>query len=238
MAQPTFRAVGTLVATTTTTLSLVAPTVAKGDCLVAIVATNDNTAPSGIDARWVSIVADNDTAALRTNIYVLPNAALTDSGATFNFTIAGTTVGAGFIASYSNCSSAQPVQKSSSPNASSATITFAAYTQSATKSLILGLASYLLTGGTNQSLTGAGVTFTNRSAQSTATGSGMSLYLYDATGLGAGTSLAAGSIASGLSAAVNEGAIVELIGTQDSSSGQPSGGVVYGALDRTVRIAG
>jgi hypothetical protein len=121
-------AAGTGVATTTTSLSLVAPTVIDGDIMLTFITTNDNNVVVP-PATWALIRADNNTSAMRTSCY-WKRAAASDSGATFVFTVAGTTVSFGVIDAWRGAlRGGKPIGNTTvSANASSDTVTYATLT--------------------------------------------------------------------------------------------------------------
>lgn len=234
MSKPFHNASGTLAATTTTTLSVVAPTISVGDLLIANLMTNDNTAISGQDGRWLAIAAaTNNTAAMRYTTFYLPNALSTDSGATFNFTIAGTTAGFGVISAYSNAALKQPAGSSISSNASSATVTWATLADTHADSIMVAMFGYLLNGATDGGISAGAGTFVNRYFQTSATGVTASMGLYDASNIGAGQLTGSRTMATGAVAAVNSGVMFEIVGNPNMAGGNLGGSVLYPAVDRS-----
>ncbi len=199
----TFVANGTAVSTVTTTLSLVAPALVGGDMLIASVVTADNTAISGQDARWQTVVAVNNTTAQRTTVFWLP-ALVGDSAATFNFTIAGTTEGFGRLTAYRG---ARAVGNStSSANASSATVTWATMTPQQGDSPILAVAAIGIQTGSNGGISAGTPTF---ALEYYSAGTGEALALYDAL-VPAGSATGARTM-NNTAAAISTGVFFELI---------------------------
>lgn len=212
-----FQSTGTAVATVTTTLALVAPALQAGDIMVAIVATNDNTAPTGFNARWNTLYSATNTAALMFNVYWM-KAGSSDSGATFNFTVAGTTVAFGSISAYRGYTGLGA--SSSSVNASSATVTWATMTNQVADSLIVAVFGYAANGATDGGISAGTPTFTNRAFSNTATGNTEAIGLYDGQDLVIGAT-GSRTMVTGAAAAVNTGVMFEL---QNSSSSGKAGG--------------
>ncbi len=224
----TFVANGTAVSTVTTTLSLVAPALVGGDMLIASIVTADNTAISGQDARWQTIVAVNNTTAQRTTVFWLP-ALVGDSAATFNFTIAGTTEGFGRLTAYRG---ARAVGNStSSANASSATVTWATMTPQQRDSPILAVAAIGIQTGSNGGISAGTPSF---ALEYYSAGTGEALALYDALAP-AGSATGARTM-NNTSAAINTGVFFELIPTILSVGSGGGGGFApsrgHGSVDR------
>lgn len=235
MGRPVFKAAGSGVATTTTTLALVAPAMSAGDCMVAVICSSNNVASSGMDARWVSCVGVNNTAALRTEVYVMPNVLAADSGGTFNFTVNGTTLSFGVIVAYSSCATFQSATNdSNSANASSATVTWANYVQSSVIGLVLAIFTYDKNGVVDNGISAGTPTFTNRFLGNTAVGGTAAIGVYDGF-TGAGQPTGARTLATGAVAAVNDGVFLELVGTMDGMGHATNDNITYPAIIRTQR---
>ena len=211
-----FVANGAAVTTVTTTLSLVAPALLGGDLLIASIVTADNTAISGQDARWQSIVALNNTAAQRTTIFWML-AATGDTGATFNFTIAGTTEGMGRLTAYRGARAVGA--SSSSANASSATVTWATMTPNQRDSVIIAVAAIGIQSGSNGGISAGTPTF---ALEYYSAGTGEALALYDAL-VPAGSATGARTM-NNTQAAINTGVFFELIPVPSGVGSGGSGG--------------
>jgi hypothetical protein len=199
----TFVASGSAVNTTTTTLTLVAPTLVGGDLLIANIVTHDNTAISGQNARWQSVFAGNNTAAQRHTIFWLP-ALVGDSGASFNFTVAGTTAALGQLTAYRGARAVG--NSSSSANASSATVTWATMTPFQSDGVILATAAIGIQTGSNGGISAGTPTFANEYYSA---GTTDVIALYDAL-TPAGSATGARTM-NNTQAAVNTGVFFELI---------------------------
>jgi hypothetical protein len=199
----TFVANGSAVNTTTTTLTLVAPTLVGGDILIAVIVTHDNTAISGQDARWQTLYAANNTAAQRFTIFWMP-ALVSDSGASFNFTVAGTTAALGRLTAYRGARAVG--NSSSSANASSATVTWATMTPVQSDGVILAAAGIGIQTGSNGGISAGTPTFTNEYYSA---GTTDAIALYDAL-TPAGSATGARTM-NNTQAAVNTGVFFELI---------------------------
>ena len=86
-----FQAAGSDLATLTTTLALVAPAGVAGDIFIASIVSNNNTAAIPPTANWATIQSFANTAAMQHDVFLL-RAGDGNGGATFNFTVAGTTL--------------------------------------------------------------------------------------------------------------------------------------------------
>ena len=205
-----FSAVGTAVATTTTNLALVAPTIVPGDILFAFIVSNNNTAvvaPNGF-----TLVADTtNTAAMRTYLG-WKRAGIDNSAATFNFTVAGTTLSYGVLATYRGVRDDGSAigASSSSANGSSDNVTYATALP-LHAGLMVAFGAYNLSATTAGAFSGTIPTFTNRLDTETATGNTASLFIHDGqatTGVATGSrTLATASTVD----AINHGYMVELI---------------------------
>ena len=202
------QAEGSAVNTVTTTLSLVAPAAIDDDIfLVNIVSGNNGVIvlPQG----WTRIRAFNNTADMRQETAWF-RAGSGDSGATFAFTVPGTTPSFGIITSYrGTVPYGSPVGSSSqSANASSDTVTYATISPRDKFSLIVALGAYNLGATTAGDLSGTLPTFTNRVDAEAATGS---LFVYDGLSLnGVATGERTHDTTSTVDA-VNTGVLLELL---------------------------
>jgi hypothetical protein len=212
----TFVANGSAVNTTTTTLTLVAPTLVGGDTLIAVIVTHDNTAISGQDARWQTVYAANNTAAQRFTIFAM-QALVGDSGASFNFTVAGTTAALGRLTAYRGARAVGT--SSSSANASSATVTWATMTPNQKDSVILAAAGIGIQTGSNGGISAGTPTFTNEYYSA---GTTDAIALYDAL-TPAGSATGARTM-NNTQAAVNTGVFFELIPIPPTTGSGGSGG--------------
>lgn len=220
----TFAAVGSGVATTTTTLSIVAPACINNDVLFALIVSNNNIAVTPPTGDWTLIRETANTAAMQTYLAykrVGDNA----SGATFAFTVGGTTVSFGVIVAYRGCMlGGSPIGTStSSANISADNVTYATLTPTGTNRLIVAFGAYNLGATTAGAFSGTDPTFTVRADLETATGNTASLFIHDGPSL---TNIATGSRTLATAStvdAINHGYLVELIDAQlPSGNGGPS----------------
>ena len=223
-------AAGTAVATTTTTLALVAPTVVTQDILFALIVSKNNTAvvaPFGF-----RLIADTaNTAAMQTYLgWKL--AGTDDSGATFNFTVAGTTVSFGVLVAYRGGRSEElPIGvSSSSANALSDNVTYATVQPGLGLSHLVAFGAYSLNATTAGAFSGTNPTFTSRVDVETATGTTASLFVNDGPSIsGAATGSRTLATAS-TTDAVNHGYMVEVIPYVERTG--TVSGPLYPALNR------
>src|SRR6266850_858981 len=178
-----FVAAGSPVATVTTTLALVAPVVIKNDVLFALIISNNNTAVVA-PGDWTLVSDTTNTAAMRTYLGYrrIGDAA---SGATFNFTVAGTTLSYGVLVAYRGCTLSGAIIGgfSSSANAVSDNVTYADLLPNGTNRTIVAFGAYNLNATTAGAFSGTDPTFTNRVDVETATGNTASLFVHDGPSL-------------------------------------------------------
>ena len=226
---------GNALATTTTTLGLVAPTVLYADIMLAIIHTNDNTAVSGAGAGWNLIRADDNTAAQRGSLY-WKRAAAGDSGSTNNFTVAGTTVAYGVITAWRGCvQDRNPIGNTTvSANASADAITYATLTPLTTAGAIVAIGLYADDLTTAGGITGTDPTFASIVDVETTTGNDASIMV----DWGVFTGIATGArsqTTTSTADAVNIGYLVELI-AHVPAGGVRSTQVTYPKIARTSRF--
>jgi hypothetical protein len=215
-----FVANGSAVNTTTTTLTLVAPTLVGGDILIANIVTHDNTAITGQNARWQSIYSANNTSAQRHTLFWLP-ALVGDSGGSFAFTVAGTTAALGRLTAYRGARAVGA--SSSSANASSATVTWATLTPTQKDSVIIAAAAIGIQTGSDGGISAGTPTFTNEYYSA---GTTDAIALYDAL-TPQGTATGARTM-NNTQAAVNTGVFFELIPAILGGGSGGSGTGAYG----------
>jgi hypothetical protein len=220
---------GTEVATTTTSLDLVAPTVLGDDIMLAHIMTNDNVAVVA-PAAWALIRADNNTTGLRTSLF-WKRASGSDSGSTNSFTIAGTTLGYGVITAWRGAArSGSPIgQTSFSANAVSDTVTYATLTPQRAHGVVIASGFYLDDATTAGAISGTNPTFANIVDVETLTGSGGSLFVY----WGAAPGIATGARSHATTSttdAISSGVLLELLTQNDSGGGA---GNFYPSVTRT-----
>jgi len=201
---------GAAVNTVTTTLSLIAPTLVANDFLIASIVTHDNTAITGQDSRWIQIYSANNTTAQRYTVFYM-FAALADSGATFNFTIAGTTAGLGQLSAYRGVAALGTA--TSSANASSATVTWATTSPTNAGGVLIATAGIGIQTGSNGGMSAGTPTFTNRYYSA---GTTDAIALYDAPPYGIAADGA--RTMNNTQAAVSTGVIFELVPTTFNAS--------------------
>ena len=228
-----FQAAGTAVVTTTTTLALVAPTSSAGDIFLANITSNNNTAIT-LPQGWKKILEFTNTAdQQQTTAWY--RASDSDSGATFNFTVGGTTISFGVLTSFRNAVNfGNPIGTSSqSANALSDTVTYATITPRDKFSLIVALGTYNLNATTAGALSGTNPTFTNRVDAETATGNTASLFVYDGlSNDGSDTGSRTHSTTSTVDA-INTGVLVELLDFPPGGYAGGSSPVNYPRRDRS-----
>ena len=214
MLTPNFIAVGTDVATTTTTLALVAPTCQVGDAIFAIIVSKNNTALT-VPTDWTIIQDVSNTAAMRTAI-AWKKIGSADSGATFNFTVAGTTVSYGCLVVFRNVQ--QVGASSASANALADNVTYATITPDP-NSVVVGFGSYSLNATTLGAMTGTDPTFANILDVETASGTTASLFASWGPSLDGAATGARTQPSNSTTDAVNQGFFVELRPMDDVGGG-------------------
>ena len=222
---------GSALDSVTTTLALIAPTVAENDIMIACIYTNDNTA-SISTADWAQIRQDNNTATMRGSLF-WKRAGSGDSGSTNNFTIAGTTVGFGVICAWRGVArDGNPIGNvTASINASSATVTFATLTPSRAHGAVVAIGLYANDLSSAGAIAGTDPTFANVVDAETPTGNDASIFVYWAVATGIATG--ARSFATGAVASVNIGYLVELLAQNDHVGSSGSDGAInYPRLNR------
>ena len=234
MALAAFQAVGSDVASVTTTLALVAPTTANDDVILALICSGDNVAPT-LPAGFTLVQGFNNTIAQRQTV-AWKRAAVGDSAATFNFTVAGTTTTYGVLITYRGALVVgSPIGTSSnSPNLLSDNITFASLTPFPT-SLVVALGVYGLSG------CAAGVmspntdpVFTSRLQTNTATGTTAALYIQDGPTDGAATGALNLPTTSTVDA-INSGVLLEILAGTDPDA-DASGGASAPKYPAIIRV--
>jgi hypothetical protein len=224
MIVPSFVSAGTGVATLTTTLALVAPTCQIGDYLFALIVSNNNTALVLPSSSWTTIQDVSNTAAMRTAVaYKVVGSG--DSGATFNFTVNGTTLSFGVLVAYRG--SALIGTSSSSANISADAVTYATITTNP-NALVVAFGAYNLNATTAGAMSGTDPTFTNRVDIETATGNTASLFVYDGSSSGAAVGSRTHATTSTVDA-INHGFLVELRPSNDAQ-GMGSGSRGFGGI--------
>lgn len=213
----TYQASGTGVATTTTTLALVAPTIVGNDVIFSQIISNNNTAVVA-PAGWNLISDTTNTAAMRSYLG-WKRASDADSGATFNFTVAGTTLSFGVLTAYRGVvlQGNPHMGSSSSANISSDNVTYATLIPGsdsrpvAIPSFFVAFGYYNLNATTAGAFSGTDPTFTMRNDIETATGNTASLFTHDGPSL---TQIATGSrtlVSASTVDAINHGYMIDLI---------------------------
>jgi hypothetical protein len=194
-----------------------------GDLLIAVINTHDNTAVSGQNARWQTLYAANNTAAQRFTIFWML-ALVGDSGASFNFTVAGTTAALGQLTAYRGARAVG--NSSSSANASSATVTWATMTPVQADGVILAAAGIGIQTGSNGGISAGTPTF---ALEYYSAGTTDAIALYDAL-IPAGSATGARTM-NNTQAAVNTGVFFELIPVPSGVGSGGSGG--FASQDHT-----
>lgn len=169
-----FSAAGTDVATVTTTLALVAPSCNIGDILIAQVISQNNTSLGLPSGSWTTIRDIANTSAMQSAI-AWKRVVSGDSGGTFNFTVAGTTLSYGILTVYSGVAGVGVVS-STSANASADNVTYATITPSTNQGAVVSCGYYNLGATTAGSVTGTNPTFSNVVDVETASGLTASLF--------------------------------------------------------------
>lgn len=224
---------GSDLATTTTTLSLVAPAVIGDDIMIAFIVANNNTAVT-LPATWKLISADNNTAAMRTTI-AWKRAGNIDSGSTNAFGVAGTTLSYGVICAWRGALRGDsPIGNTTvSANALSDTVTYATLTPQRANGAVLALGAYNLNATTAGAIAGTDPTLANIVDAETATGNTASLFVYWGVSSGLITGARSHATTSTVDA-INTGYLIELLVQNDAGggSGGRSSSVLYPALNR------
>ena len=224
-----FLSAGSAVSTTTTSLALVAPTVAIDDILIAQINSNNNTAISAPTAAWVEIQQGNFTGSRAACFYKRVVAG--DSGASFTFTVGGTQTSFGVISAFRGVlPNGSAIGTSTfSANASADNVTYATITSFSNNGVLVALGFY------GEDLTTAG-TITNFNAPSidveqTNAGGDSSLFMSYRQYTGGASGSLTQSTTSTLDA-VNAGVLFDLMPIVEGGGG---GGAKYPRLERQGR---
>jgi hypothetical protein len=222
---------GDALASVTTDLALVAPTVIGNDIMVANIYTNDNVAVVA-PLDWALIRADNNTTTMRSSLF-WKRAGAIDSGATHTFTIAGTTVGFGIITAWRGAlQGGNPFGNNTvSANGSSDTVTYATLTPQRAHGAVIAAGFYSNDLTTAGAIAGTDPTFANIVDVETTTGNDASIFVYWAVASGLATGERTHTTTSSVDG-VNTGYLLELIAQVDSGSGSGTGSVKYPAVNR------
>ncbi len=216
-----FQAVGSqAVNATTTTLGIVAPTLAADDIMIAVVHHKGTQTISPPDGTWTGVA---DIASGSMGLWVFwKRAASGDSGATFNFTkpTDDNVLFSGIIAAYRGCPTSGDPLVSGTPseviNAVSDTVTYNDFSPGEA-CLIVAVAAYNNDETTAGAMSGTDPTFTNRWDVETTGGTDDSLFGYDGTSSGATTGSRTHSTTS-----VNDAASAAIMfGLKSAGSAQP-----------------
>lgn len=217
---------GSAVATVTTTLALVAPTVLDNDIMIANIVTNDNVAVT-LPADWALIRADNNTAAERGTLAWKRASGTFDSARSNSFTVAGTTLGYGIITAWRGVKrDGNPIgNNTASANALADAVTYATLTPQTAHCAIVAVGFYQDDLTTAGAISGTDPTFANIVDVETATGNQASIFVYWAVATGIATGARSHTTTSTVDA-VNLGYMFELIaqldgGGSDGGDGAP-----------------
>ena len=230
-----FQAVGNAVGTVTTSLALIAPTILAGDVMFAAIHSNNNTAPTIAGGQWTTITSANNTAAQ--NVYLAwKRCGDSDSGATFTWTVAGTTVSFGCLVTYRGATfggnTGLPYTSvSTQTSAAQDNIDYATLTPARASDLIVAFGYYGLAATTAGAFSGTNPTMTNRLDGETASGIGASLFIHDgASNTGAATGTRTLATASTVDA-IGYGILIDVT-AQGALGGSSSYTAKYPALNR------
>ena len=232
MANISFVAAGTAVATATTSLALVAPAVLVDDILIVQIVSKNNDAVVYPTTDWTVIRDVANTAAMQTAI-AWKRVVTGDSGATFTFTVGGTTISFGILTAYRGAIPwGSPIGKStSSVNALADDVTYATLTPNSNKGAIVACGSYALSATTAGAMDGTDPTFVNVVDEETGEGTTASLFQYWGSSSGAATGARVHSTTSTVDA-LNQGFLFDLMPISESSGGG-TGGAKYPRVVRT-----
>lgn len=210
-----FVAAGAIVGTVTLPqLTIVAPTLAADDIMVAAINAKDNQVWSG-PAGWTKFVEVNNTAAQRCTLF-WKRAVAGDSGASFVFTVPinNNITYQGMISAWRGCiTTATPIDATApttSANALSDTVTYATFDPTETAAWVVATGFY------NEDLTTAGAiagtdpTFVNNWDLEDATGTDASIFGYSGSSTGAATGARSHTTTS-MADAINVGVLFGLI---------------------------
>ncbi len=225
---------GNPLASLTTTLALIAPTVVTDDIMLAIIYTNDNVATTST-ADWALIRGDNNTTTMRGNLF-WKRASGGDSGSTNNFTIAGTTVGYGVITAWRGAvKGGSPWGNNTvSANASADAITYTTLTPQRANGAIIAVGLYADDLTTAGGIAGTVPTFANIIDAETATGNDASIIVDWGVTSGIATG-ARSQTTTSTADGVNIGYLLEIFADfgQGSGSSGADGAPTYPRLNRS-----
>ena len=211
-----FQAAGALVGTVTLPqLSIVAPTCAADDILIAAINAKDNqvwTAPAG----WTIFDESNNTTAQRVTL-AWKRAVTADSGATFSFTVPidNNITYHGMISAWRGCiTTGTPIDATTptaSANASSDTVTYADFNPTSVMAWVVAIGFYnedLTTAGT---IAGTNPTFANNWDLEDGTGTDASIFGYSGSSLTSAATGARSHTTTSMADAINVGVLFGLV---------------------------
>lgn len=211
-----FQAAGAITGTVTLPqLTIVAPTLAADDIMIAAINAKNNQTWSPPDGTWTKFVEVNNTTAQRVTL-AWKRAAAGDSGASFIFTVPvdNNITYHGMISAWRGCiTTATPIDASTpttSANASSDTVTYATFDPTETAAWVVAIGFY------NEDLTTAGAiagtdpTFANNWDLEDGTGTDASIFGYSGSSSGAATGARSHSTTS-MADAINVGVLFGLV---------------------------
>jgi hypothetical protein len=200
---------------TTASMAITAPSLSVNDIMIAFIYGNNNQVVSPPDGTWTSVCEVNNTANMRSSVF-WKRAAAADSGGSFTFTkpIDDNLLFAGFIGSWKGArTSATPIDAtacSSSPNASSDTVTYATFDPTETNAFVIAAGFYANDLTTAGAFSGTDPTMTNRADLETSTGADASIFVFDGVSSGAATGSRTHSTTS-TADAINQGFLFGLV---------------------------
>lgn len=225
----TFVAAGSAVQTSTTTLALVAPTLLVDDILIAQIISINNGAITAPDATWTEIQQANFTGSRAALFW--KRVITGDSGATFNFTVAGTTTSYGILTHYRGVRYHGPAIGTStlSANASADNVTYATLTPHSNGGVVVACGFYAEDATTAGTVSGTNPTFNAPSVDvEQATLENASLFQSYGYSLGGATGAVTQSTTSTIDA-VSAGVLFDLL---PPIAGGGGSGVIYPPRER------
>jgi len=229
-----FWTVGALVGNaTTTTLNIVAPSLAADDIMIAAVHSNDNQVVSAPDGSWTLMVDQINTANQRVRLW-WKRAVAGDSGATFAFTkpTDNNLLFCGVISAWTGCITSGSPLDATSPtvtpwNVAADAVTYNSFDPTETTAYVVAIGLYNENQTTAGTIAGTDPTLTNRWDLETPAGADASIFGYSGSSSGAATgqrTQATSSVVDAISVGVLFGLVAAITprsvaGSQPNSTG-------------------
>jgi len=237
-----FESVGALAAAAgtgggATALTITAPACAADDILIAVILSKSNTTISPPDGTWTSVVAVNNTSVQRCSIWWKKAIA---SNGSFIFTRASEGINwYGVISAWRGANTASPIDATSpstSPNASSDTVTYATFDPAGTTGIVIAIGVYNEDNTTAGSISGTNPALVNRWDLESGTGADGSIFGYEGSSDGTATGARSHTTTSAADA-INIGVLFGMKPAVDTTVTPPTGSVSTTSYSPTIAVS-